>query len=402
MVLTFDTSDAPHITVVQCNGDLTITGTGEKTVVAESRRENDLKAERQGESLTVTAQRDCDLHCPHGTSITLKQVNGDLTAQGLTGPLAVEAINGDTELRQVGPTTVRRTGGDLDARGVQGELRVESVGGDAQARNVSGAVAFESVGGDVVLREVPGGVTVKRAGGDVSLNTPLGSAVFRIEAGGDISAKVDISGGARVTIKGGEAHCRLPLQTTERTANRIVGTLGDGSAELTLYAGGDATVVERGETWNANAEAEWGAAMESWAQQFEAQMTDMQRKLEERLAGIPYVDHEGIAQRAQEAAERARRQAQRAAERAQARAERTRRHAEREAEKSRERAEKAGRRHEARSVNMQWSWSPSQPAKPPVEPVSEAERMAILKMVADKKITADDANRLLAALEGEA
>jgi hypothetical protein len=51
---------------------------------------------------------------------------------------------------------------------------------------------------------------------------------------------------------------------------------------------------------------------------------------------------------------------------------------------------------------MRWSWSAPQPPKPPAEPVSDTERMAILKMVADKKITADEASRLLAALEGEA
>jgi hypothetical protein len=54
---------------------------------------------------------------------------------------------------------------------------------------------------------------------------------------------------------------------------------------------------------------------------------------------------------------------------------------------------------------MRWSWSapqPPKPPKPPAEPVSDTERMAILKMVADKKITADEASRLLAALEGEA
>jgi hypothetical protein len=33
--------------------------------------------------------------------------------------------------------------------------------------------------------------------------------------------------------------------------------------------------------------------------------------------------------------------------------------------------------------------------------VSDAERVAILKMVADKKITADEASKLLSALEGE-
>jgi hypothetical protein len=384
MAQNFDTSDAPHITVARCGGNLSIAGADPRgmTVLGD---ENQIKVERQGESFTVTANGDCDIHCPPGTSITLKQVSGDLSVMGLGGPLAIESASGDVTLRDIGPTTLRQTSSDLEVRGVKGELKVESVSGDAKVRQVSGAVELKSVRGDLAARDLDGGAVVEHVSGDVSLSTALAKgAVYRFQASGDISAKVEVDSGARLTLKGSEVHCRLPLQTTERTASRIVGTLGDGSAELTLQSSGDLSVTERGETWGWAGEEQWESAMGSWSQQFEAQMADMQRKLEERLAGIPYVDSEKVARRAQEAAERARRQAQRTAERAQARAER------------------AAHKHEGRGHGMRWSWSPPQPPKPPAEPVSDTERMAILKMVADKKITADEASRLLAALEGEA
>ena len=40
------------------------------------------------------------------------------------------------------------------------------------------------------------------------------------------------------------------------------------------------------------------------------------------------------------------------------------------------------------------------PPGPPSEPVAEEERLAVLKMLAEKKITAEQAEQLLAALEG--
>ena len=384
MAQSFDTSDSPHLTVARCGGNLSIVGTDQRGLAVLG-DENQIKVERQGESFTVTANGDCDVHCPPGASVTLKQVSGDLSVLGLGGPLAIESASGMVTLRDIGPTTLRQACGDLEVRGVTGELKVESVSGDAKVRQVSGAVELKSVHGDLAARDLDGGAVAEHVSGDVSLSTALAKgAAYRFQASGDISAKVDVGSGARVTLKGSEVHCRLPLQTTERTASRIVGTLGDGSAELTLQASGDLSVTERGETWGWAGEEQWESAMESWSQQFEAQMADMQRKLEERLAGIPYVDSEKVARRAQEAAERARRQAQRTAERAQARAER------------------AARKHEHRGHAMRWSWSAPQPPKPPAEPVSDTERMAILKMVADKKITADEASRLLTALEGEA
>jgi hypothetical protein len=73
-------------------------------------------------------------------------------------------------------------------------------------------------------------------------------------------------------------------------------------------------------------------------------------------------------------------------------------------------AERAARRAEAkvrgRARVGRWNWniepgSFTPPPPPPVrEPVSEVERVTILKMLAEKKITAEDADKLLAALEG--
>jgi hypothetical protein len=384
MAQSFDTSDAPHLTVARCGGNLSIVGTDQRKVAVLG-DENQIKVERQGESFTVTTNGDCDIHCPPGASVTLRQVGGNLSVLGLSGPLAIESASGDVTLRDIGPATLRQARGDLEVRGVKGELKIESVSGDAKVRQVSGAVELKSVQGDLAARDLDGGAMVEHVSGDISLSTVLAKGMkYHFQASGDISAKVEVDTGARLTLTGSEVHCRLPLQTTEHTASRIVGTLGDGSAELTLQASGDLSVTERSETWGWAGEEQWESAMESWSQQFEAQMADMQRKLEERLAGIPYVNSEKVARRAQEAAERARRQAQRAAERAQARAER------------------AARKHEHRGHAVRWSWSPPQPSKPPAEPVSDTERMAILKMVADKKITADEASRLLAALEGEA
>lgn len=383
MTQRFDTSEAPHITVACCGGDLTVVGADQRQVVIEGQKEEPA-VERQGEALTITAERDCVIRCPAGATVTIKQVDGDLAVQGLQGPLAVALAQGDVTLRGVGHAALNQAGGDLAVRGVQGELSVAEVRGDAKVRQVTGKVTLESVRGDLAVRDLEAGAVVDYVGGDVSLSTTLaGGASYHFEADGDISAKVEVGGGARCTLEGGELHCRLPLQFSERSVGRIVGSLGDGSAELIMRAGGDLSVTGRGESWEQSS-VQWESAMESWGQQFDAQMTDMQRKLEERLAGIPFVDDKDVARRSREAAERARRQAERATERA------------------RMRAERAGRRHAQYGPAVRWTGAPPQPPRPPAEPISDAERMAILKMVQDKKITADQAARLLAALEGEA
>jgi hypothetical protein len=66
--------------------------------------------------------------------------------------------------------------------------------------------------------------------------------------------------------------------------------------------------------------------------------------------------------------------------------------------------ERVGRRG-APKVNVgvgRWNWdlSPKGVPMPPKPQASDEERMAILKMLQEKKITAEEAEKLLASLEG--
>jgi hypothetical protein len=112
---------------------------------------------------------------------------------------------------------------------------------------------------------------------------------------------------------------------------------------------------------------------------------------------------ERLAQRAREAAERA-------ASKVQAKAERK---AERAARRAEERARQAERHAEAHARRAEQRWGadfgprrawrverPPAPPEPPREPVSDEERLAILRMLEEKKITVEQAEQLLAALSG--
>jgi hypothetical protein len=60
-------------------------------------------------------------------------------------------------------------------------------------------------------------------------------------------------------------------------------------------------------------------------------------------------------------------------------------------------AEREAQRATERGKKGPWSFSPWQSS----EPVSDEERMAILKMLEEGKITVQDAQKLLTSLEGE-
>jgi hypothetical protein len=126
----------------------------------------------------------------------------------------------------------------------------------------------------------------------------------------------------------------------------------------------------------------------------DAELTAMEQRLQTDLTGMGELGallSERLHRKVERAAERARRELEKEAERARREAERARRHAEREAERARRRA--AG-------PQVTFNLGGMRPPAPP-DPAPEQERLAILKMVEEKKITASDAALLLEALEGK-
>ena len=146
-------------------------------------------------------------------------------------------------------------------------------------------------------------------------------------------------------------------------------TLGNGSAVVTLSAGGDIRVTNQ-----SNA----GDSAEDFG----------------NFAGIG-MDWSGFGERISRQVEQAARRATKQAD-----------DALRRAADSRKQFEEGVERRARVNVNAKmgrWNWDLSPkgvPVKPPTQQASEEERMVILKMLQEKKISAEDAEKLLSALEG--
>ena len=366
---TYETSPTPHITVVACHDDLVVTGTGQPRVVVEIVDDSEAsRIERTGETITVTAMESCEIECPTEATVTIERVSGDLRLSQLKGTLAIDTVNGDADLRDIGPTSVKAIQGDASIRDAEGVLRIETIRGDAKLKRVDGAHNIDRVSGDLSARNLAGNVNLGKVEGDLSIETELNPGqAYNANVNGDIVFRID-GGGARFNLSSrGEIRNRLPMVDWRGTAQAATGTFGDGSAQVNLSAGGDLLILPASGDWGFDDISDHvESIIESAMGQFESQMSRMQHDLEERF-GKASSRSERAAERARHAAERAKRRAERAA----------------------------------------GSWGaffapgrPPTPPRPPAEPVTDEERLAVLKMVEDGKITADDAAKLLAAMEG--
>ena len=422
------TSESPRVEVTACQGDLTVSAWDSSEVLIEVDNQDALTAEERDDAVALAANSDCRLTVPADALLTIIQVQGDLAVEGVggtvevssaqgdaqfkrghgstslstlqgdliveawTGPLNVGTVQGDAQIQQVnGPAEFGTVVGDLSAEEINGPLSALSVGGDAFLRQLRGALSADGIGADLIGREWMAGAEVTRVGGDVSLKSVFaGPHTYRIEAQGNIVVKVLPGSNATFILQAAEGRVRAKGLTGEMTEEgQWQGSIGAGEAQVTL-------ISEHGSvSLKAVGEGDY-AAFTVMADLGEIGATagvagaELAQRIQQRVAEkLSKIDFEAIARRE---AERARRQAERQADKARRAAERAQRKAER------------AHAHARRKKKVQWrlEWDTGRGARRPSrrsQSASEEERLAILRMLAEGKISADDAETLLQALE---
>jgi hypothetical protein len=212
----------------------------------------------------------------------------------------------------------------------------------------------------------------------------------------------------------------LPDARTETGDEVDTIVVGNGSAVVTFEnVGGEVTLAQHDQT-----------DAEEWFENI------IPENLEDIISTQINLHLDRIREKAERQAERARERAERESERAREKAERiaerARRHAEQMQRRAEQDAERMRRRAEGRHWGRGWNWGlefawpggekrkrggpfPPEPPFPGAEkrkrganepaqrhdPVTNEERMSILRMVENKQITVEEAERLLSALEGQ-
>jgi hypothetical protein len=430
MAQTLNLSDGEVIVHIKAYGGLQIMGVETNIVTCETDSPDLATLIEEEGHVFVTANASCKLSLPVWSSIEIEKGLGSVEINQNRNQVSIEKVMGNLILQNVNAAKIGKVGGNFSVRQasgaisiskVGGELVVDSVGsfacdkiggscickdiidnfqldkagGSARAENIRGKFLLSKLGGSLLADHVNietdisvgGDINIKkftvsdnavsmRAGGDVdvSLGEWEGTQLLSLRAGGDVRLRLDEAfQGATFAMSSGSEKIRLKLNDDDRVIRegRYGYQMGNTNHKIDIAAGDDITI--------------------SGLSDFE---------FEKEVIGdlSDYFDYQEspFSELIQDRVRFATRQADAKIKAAQIRLEQIQEHVEK------------FRGFDVRLGEEENVPAPSPPA--PVPPVSrkagkkgatDEERLMILKMLQDKKITVDEAKTLFKALESQ-
>lgn len=405
------TSFAPEVIIEQASGNLYLKG-WDRSEVTITAAPDTLNLQEEDDTLRISCQSDCTIRVPNEASVVVESAKGAVRAKFLEDQLTVGEVFGQLDLRDIAEVSVKEVHGNLRARRISGNLMVEEIAGNARVRDIQGNCSVGVINGNADLRQVEGEINISVEGNvRLRLSMLIGND-YQIKANGNIHCRIPSDANVELNMYSDAELIRVRMPETSQTIKETsyTLTLGSGDIRMNLTAGGN-IYLSALETWDEEEVREdftplpedFGDRIAAQVEaQIEEQMEMMNRRLEEQFetlsatigaSGLSEDEMERIMEQARIKSERASMQAEKKMRRAQEKMVRKMEAARRREALKAQAAARKGRRKAA--------WTGKKPPTPSPEPVSDEERLMILRMLEEKKITPEEADKLFEALEGE-
>ena len=366
--------------------DVQVSGKGAKTLEWEDRHE----------TFHLRIRRDATVEVPRQSRVDLEDCRGHVDVSDLPEGVTGGAIGGHARLGSLGSVSLKdigghcsvarveqdvstgSVGGHLNAEAVGGDLSTPNVGGHARGRDIKGRMRLSNVGGHIEFQDI-NSMDGLNAGGHAKLKlTAIRDSDYTVNAGGNIALELPPGAGATVHMSSG--------------VGNSVQVFGDGGANFQLSAGGMISLSPHSpqsphlESNAATDATDEPGPIENIAQQVRQHVERVIETATGRLTSV--MDEQGLTsdkradlqEQFTEIQEEAVKAAQEAMETVQTRSRTV--------------------WEEEVKPNLDFLTRESEPVQtPPVSPEAQAkERMMILRMLEEGKISVEEANQLLQAL----
>jgi hypothetical protein len=334
----------------------------------------------------LTSVDECDIQVPLNYSVHIEKVSGDVWLSDLHGEVVVGKVHGDFSGTRLAAIKVEKVGGDCMFEEIATPLSCRQVGGDLICSALAGGLIETTVGGDAKLVNIYGGVRVT-AGGDISigLSDSVGETVT-LRAGGDVVASIPPASGWAMDLTSGGNDIKLELGGKKERVDdwAVLRTEGDGKSPLRVKAGGDVHITDiplSNEKFQQRAQK----AKKHWSNVYSVNIPHIQSVIDNTEISADLADR--ISKKAEDAVRKAESRIDEAMQRI-------------DMKGSTFRVETIKSRIDEPIPSTDGEKNESViGVEKPVSHITDEEKLVVLRMLQDNKLTVEEADRLLDALE---
>jgi len=220
---------------VKAHGNLDVLG-WERPEVGILTDINVQKIRQEKKVLRLLFVEDCELSIPADVNLVVDRVSGDARFRRLNGALEIRKLLGNAAFQRVANVSTGKISADCLIENVSGPVNISRIGGDLKGKNIQSELRVERVSGKVKLHLLAAGVDLRGSEQvEVSLAEDSQGDV-RIKTSGDILAHLPVNPDAKVSVKSGGEKIELDVGEYSEVINenRCEMILGKGSRKISL------------------------------------------------------------------------------------------------------------------------------------------------------------------------
>ena len=249
---TFAVGESPKLIVNSENGRIVVNAGDDGEICVQARLRNPSRINyhvtQDGDTVRVEARQkgkaslfgflglnmgvEITVTTPRNTNVELNSSNGRIELTGVENSGILQTSNGRISMEDVK--------GDFEATTSNSRIELHDADGSATLRTSNGHVVMESVKGDFNAQTSNGSISFSgemTPGGDNQMKTSNGRV--RVKLQGTPSLKIDAT-----TSNGSITSSLSNMAASVEEKNRLVGTIGDGEAQLVIQTSNGSISIE--------------------------------------------------------------------------------------------------------------------------------------------------------------
>jgi len=184
---------------------------------------------------------DYDIMVPVWMALSLENMNGGISVDGVRAPIEASSLNGDVTVNGgIESVKLEAMSGQVRVTGARGRIELSTTSNHIIATDIQGDLTIEGVSGDVVLRNVDSkSINLETVSGSVYFGGPIqpdGRYVFSAHSGNVyLGVAEGTNASLSVELFSGRVQAGFPLTLTEKgTARHQNYRFGNGSASVEI------------------------------------------------------------------------------------------------------------------------------------------------------------------------